>query len=57
MLDKIFVWLRKYNLEITWFLIGFLFLAGSQELREGNIVTGLIDWGLVVVNYLLRPYK
>jgi len=29
MLDKIFVWLRKYNLEITWFLIGFLFLAGG----------------------------
>ena len=57
MLDKIFVWLRKYNLEITWFLIGSLFLAGSQELREGNIVTGLIDWGLVVVNYLLRPRR
>lgn len=57
MLDKIFVWLRKYNLEITWFLIGFLFLAGLQELREGNIVIGLIYFGFAAGNYLLRPHK
>ena len=57
MLDKIFVWLRKYNLEITWFLIGFLFFAGAASFKNGDIITGLVDWGLVVVNYLLRPRR
>ena len=50
-------WSREYNSEITWFLIGFLFLAGIESFTNGDIITGLVDWGLVVVNYLLRPRK
>ena len=57
MLDKILAWLRKYNVEITWFLIGVLFLAGIESFAKGDIITGLVDWGLVVVNYLLRPRR
>jgi hypothetical protein len=57
MLDKILAWLRKYNVEITWFLMGFLFLAGIESFKNGDTVAGLIQWGLVVVNYLLRPRR
>ena len=57
MFTKIINWLRKNNVEITWFLIGFLFLAGIESFKNGDIVIGLVDWGLVVVNYLLRPRK
>lgn len=52
-----FNWLYKNNAEITWFLIGFLFLAGAESFAKGDIITGLVNWGLVVVNYLLRPRK
>jgi hypothetical protein len=54
MLDKILAWLRKYNVEIT---MGFLFLAGIDSFKNGDTVAGLIQWGLVVVNYLLRPRR
>tara|TARA_B110000503_G_scaffold96281_1_gene144839 strand:+ start:581 stop:754 length:174 start_codon:yes stop_codon:yes gene_type:complete len=57
MFTKIINWLRENNVEITWFLIGFLFLAGLESFAKGDIITGLVDWGLVVVNYLLRPQK
>lgn len=57
MLTKMVNWSREYNGEITWFLIGFLFLAGGESFAKGDIITGLVDWGLVVVNYLLRPRK
>ena len=57
MLNKIMNWAREHNGEITWFLIGFLFLAGLESFKNGDIVIGLVDWGLVVVNYFLRPRK
>lgn len=53
MLDKILAWLRKYNVEITWFLMGFLFLAGINSFAKGDTVAGLIQWGLVIVNFFL----
>ncbi|MFZ9611306.1 MAG: hypothetical protein ACO294_11450 [Methylococcales bacterium] len=57
MLNEIKTWLHEHNGEITWFLIGFLFLAGIQSFANGNNIEGSIQWGLVIINFLLRPHK
>lgn len=50
-MEKIRQWyLRNYE-AITWFLIGFLTLAGLQELSRGEYLSALISFALVVVNY------
>jgi hypothetical protein len=40
--------------EITWFLIGFLVMAGLQDLSTGNYIGALISFGLAYINYSLN---
>lgn len=52
MLENFRAWyLRNYN-EITWFIIGFLVMAGLQDTSTGNYTGAIISFGLAYVNYL-----
>lgn len=53
-MNKIKQWYLSNYTEITWFLIGFLTLAGFQDLAHGDYVNALISFGLVALNYALR---
>ena len=53
MMDNIFVWMRKYDLQIAWFLIGLFSFAGLEALKNGDIVTGLVYFGFAAINYFL----
>ena len=47
-------WYLKNQNEITWFLIGFLVMAGLQDLSVGNYVGALVAFGLAYINYKLN---
>ena len=46
-------YLRNYN-EITWFLIGFLVMAGLSDLGQGDYTGAVISFGLAYINYLFN---
>jgi hypothetical protein len=50
-LYKLTRWYNQHNDEITWFLIGFLFYAGLDDLYHHNYISSVIDFGLVILNY------
>lgn len=52
-MSKILMWMHDNHVEITWFLIGFLFYAGLHNFGRGNFTEALIDFGLVFLNYAL----
>ena len=47
-------WYLSNATEITWFLIGWLTMAGLDALGRGNYVSAAVDFGLVFVNYKLN---
>jgi hypothetical protein len=51
LLDSFLKWCREYNLEITWFIIGFLISCGLDGLEEGNYIISTINFLLAYVNY------
>ena len=53
MLDKFRRWYNRYYVEITWFLIGWLTLAGIHEIQRGDGIGALIDFALAYLNYRL----
>jgi len=53
-MNNIRAWYLKNQTEITWFLIGWLVLAGVQDLSYGNYVGAAISWGLAYINYKLN---
>ena len=50
-MDSIVNWYRRYNLEITWFIIGWLAMAGLDQLAREHYIMSLIDFGLAYFNY------
>jgi hypothetical protein len=50
-MDKFKLWYIMHQVEITWFLIGWLVLAGVHELQRGDLIGALIDFGLAYINY------
>lgn len=44
-------WYQNNYSQITWFLIGFLTLAGLVDLSKGDYVGAVISFGLIAVNY------
>jgi hypothetical protein len=50
-MEKIRQWYLQYYTEITWFLIGFLVMAGFNNLGQGDYTGALINFGLAYVNY------
>ena len=47
-------WYLRNHTEITWFLIGFLTLAGFHDLSVGDYTGALIDFALAYINYKLN---
>jgi hypothetical protein len=52
MLDNIRRWYFRNYTEITWFLIGFLVMAGLSDLSKGDYVGAVLSWGIAWVNYI-----
>ena len=52
MLDNFRNWYIRNYTEITWFLIGFLVMAGLTDLGEGNYAGAVISFGIAYVNYI-----
>lgn len=51
MLERFRSWyLRNYD-AITWFLIGFLVMAGLSEFGQGNWPDALVCWVIAAINY------
>jgi hypothetical protein len=47
-------WYLRNAKEITWFLIGFLVMAGLQDLSVGNYVGAVVSFLLAFINYKLN---
>jgi hypothetical protein len=53
-MNKFRQWYTNNAKEITWFIIGFLVMAGLQDLSVGNYIGALISFGLAYINYALN---
>jgi hypothetical protein len=52
MLNDFIKWCRYYNVEITWFIIGFLLSIGIDELSEGNYASAIFNLALAYINFV-----
>ena len=52
MLDNFIRWYHRNYTEITWFLIGFLVMAGCADIGKGGYVGAMLSFGIAYVNYL-----
>lgn len=46
-------WFNKHRTEIFWFIIGWLTMAGLNEIKRGDGIGALIDFSLAYLNYRL----
>ena len=53
-MNSIRQWYLRNAKEITWFLIGFLVMAGLQDLSIGNYVGASVSFALAFINYKLN---
>ena len=44
-------WYFSNYSQITWFLIGFLVMAGLSDLSKGDLPGAILSFGLALVNY------
>ena len=51
-MDNIINWYHRNYTEITWFIIGFLVMAGFNDLGNDNYTGALISFALAYINYL-----
>ena len=52
MLDKFRAWYLRNQVQITWFLIGWLCLGGFYDFGHGDYVGALVLWGIAFINYI-----
>jgi hypothetical protein len=52
-MNKIVEWYHNNYNEITWFLIGFLVMAGFNELSRHDYTSAIVSFGLAGLNYFL----
>jgi hypothetical protein len=52
-MEKFANWMREYNAEITWFIIGVLVQSGLEKLARGQWEWALFDFGIALVNFFL----
>jgi len=53
-MNNIRQWYLRNAKEITWFLVGFLVMAGLQDLSVGNYVGASVSFVLAYINYKLN---
>lgn len=51
MLENFRRWYIRNYTEITWFIIGFLIMAGLTDLSTGDYPGALLSFGLAWLNY------
>lgn len=51
MLENFRAWYLRHQIQITWFLIGFLTLSGIISFGQGDFISAIISWGIAVINY------
>jgi hypothetical protein len=51
-MNKFKAWYLHNQTEITWFLIGWLVLAGIYDFGRGEYVGALVLWAIALVNYI-----
>jgi hypothetical protein len=52
-MNRILDWMRHYNTEITWFIIGILLQSGLTNLAAGNWERALFEFSIAILNFLL----
>ena len=50
-MNKFIEWYRNYYSEITWFIIGILFVNGLEALAREDYPSVLLDSVLIYANY------
>ena len=51
MLDNFRRWYLRNQIQITWFLIGWLALGGWIDFLRSDYVSALLLWAIAVLNY------
>jgi hypothetical protein len=51
MFEQFRQWYLRNYLKITWFLIGFLIMAGLAEFAKGDWGDALVYWVFAAINY------
>ena len=54
---KLINWFSTYNVEITWFIIGFLVFAGLDDFAHGNDLCAFLNFGFAFLNYKCYCYS
>ena len=52
-MNRIKQFFYRYRIEINWFLMGWLTLAGFHNLAQGDYVGTVFCWGLAYLNFKL----
>ena len=52
MLDNFRMWYLRNYTEITWFVIGFLVMAGLTDASRGDWTGAVISFGIAYINYI-----
>jgi hypothetical protein len=52
-MDKFLNWMRDYNIEISWFIIGILTQSGLENLARGQWELALFNFGVALANFFL----
>lgn len=56
-MSKFRTWYVTHQDAITWFLIGWLTLAGLNELAQGDYLWAGISFAIAYLNYAMRRHR
>ena len=52
MLDNFRAWYLRNQIQITWFLIGWLCLGGVYDFGRGDYASAGLLWAIALVNFV-----
>ena len=56
-MDKILNWFHTYDVEISWFIIGFLTSAALESLSRGRWISTLVYVAIIALNVFISLKK
>jgi hypothetical protein len=56
-MDKLMYWMNKYNVEISWFLIGSMVQSALFDFGRGEVLDATICIGIAFLNYVMVKRK
>ena len=57
MLNNIRYWFIKYDVEISWFMIGWFLSEFFHDVAKGAWGYALFDLAILIINYALRTRR